>query len=57
MNAVRKNEFIVAHPEAHNGIGRPVVFEARPLKNPPSYAEMRAEIKKRFAKTLAYLAR
>jgi hypothetical protein len=49
MNVARK----VAHSEA----SRPAVFEARPLKNPPSYAEMRAEIKKRFAKTLAYLAK
>jgi hypothetical protein len=55
MNAVRKNEFVAVPNGTCNEASR--ALEARPLKNPPSHAEMRAEIKRRFSRTLAYLAK
>ena len=56
MNAVRKNEFIATPREGGNEACS-AVLQARPVKNPRSFEEMLEHAKKRFSKTLAYLAR
>ena len=33
------------------------VFEAKPVKGNPDFKDMRAKIKSRFSKTMAYLAK
>jgi len=59
MNAVRKIDF--QHVATLHEI-RPVEtcappLKARPVQNPRSYEEMLTHAKKRFSKTIAYLAR
>lgn len=56
MDAVRKNAFI-ATPRGGGNEACPAVLQARPVKNPRSFEEMLEHAKKRFSKTLAYLAR
>ena len=59
MNAVQKTELVTRLQESRRDeeAARPTVLKARPVKNPRTYAEMLEHAKKRFAKTLAYLAR
>jgi hypothetical protein len=60
MNAVQKTELATRLQESRRGeeeAAQPTVLKARPVNNPRTYAEMLEHAKKRFAKTLAYLAR
>jgi len=59
MNAVRKFGFQKVAPlyEVCREEARAPVLKARPVQNPRSYEEMLAHAKKRFSKTIAYLAR
>jgi len=60
MNAVRKNEFnefVAVSRGTCNEVAHPVVLKARPVEHPRSFEEMLEHAKKRFSKTLAYLAR
>lgn len=59
MNAVRKIDFqnVAPLPEGCREETCAPVLKARRIQNPRSYEEMLAHAKKRFSKTIAYLAR
>jgi hypothetical protein len=59
INAVRKLDFQNAAGlyEIRREETRAPVLKARQVQNPRSYEEMLAHAKKRFSKTIAYLAR
>ena len=55
MSAVR--EFALAAPKPADADARAPVLQARRVTRRPSLQEVMADTEKRFAKTLAYLAR